>query len=330
MTCRPIRHGPNTFSPPIGVTCQDGPAWLPRATAFPAWPGLAGRSDSSRSSSARVRAVVASSIRWLNSSSVSRPSPVAWLSRSTVASRSASDARTPSAGLAVAGGLAHCCSRLWRRNVSATTITAGPARSVVLAGLRRGPGPLRRPAGGRGRCRVRGRPQFTRPDADDSGENERAAEELQRRRQLAEQQPGEQDREQDLGHADERGELGPEPAGRADAGHVGDDRGQHGQPEHRHDPADPVTEEGDVGGRGGHRQHADPAERGESGRARRTSRPRPSRSAAAAHRRRPTARSRWPGPPRPAGPTSPRSGRSAPRRSGRAPGTARRSPTPCR
>ena len=98
MTCRPIRQGPNTFSPPTGVTCQDVPLWVPTPTAAPAGSALAGRSVTRRSSSARVRAELACSIRWLNSSSVSRPSPVAWLSRSTVASRSASDARTPSPG----------------------------------------------------------------------------------------------------------------------------------------------------------------------------------------------------------------------------------------
>jgi hypothetical protein len=97
MTCRAIRHGPETRRPPTGQTCQlagvdAGPA---RATAAA---GSAGRSAVSRSSSARVLAEVACSIRWLNSSSVSRPSPAARLSRSTVASRSASEALMPPAG----------------------------------------------------------------------------------------------------------------------------------------------------------------------------------------------------------------------------------------
>ena len=110
MTWRPIRHGPKTFSPPIGEMCQDGAVWVPTVTAPPAGEPQAGRSVTRRSSSARVRAVVARSIRWLNSSRVSRPSPVAWLSRSTVAPLGVR--RPDTLGWVAACGFTQCCSRL--------------------------------------------------------------------------------------------------------------------------------------------------------------------------------------------------------------------------
>jgi hypothetical protein len=98
ITWRSISHGPLILRPPTGETCQDGGPEAPLVTALPAVAASAGRSATSRSRSARVRAAVANSIRWLNSSRVSRPSPVAALSRSTAASRSASETRIPAAG----------------------------------------------------------------------------------------------------------------------------------------------------------------------------------------------------------------------------------------
>jgi PadR family transcriptional regulator AphA len=50
---------------------------------------------------------------------------------------------------------------------------------------------------------ITGPVQLVEPDQGDTGQDERAAEELEDGGQLAEQQPGEQDREQHLGHADE-------------------------------------------------------------------------------------------------------------------------------
>jgi DNA-binding PadR family transcriptional regulator len=50
---------------------------------------------------------------------------------------------------------------------------------------------------------ITGPVQLVEPDQGDPGQDERAAEELQGGGQLAEQQPGEQDREQHFGHADE-------------------------------------------------------------------------------------------------------------------------------
>ena len=83
------------------------------------------------------------------------------------------------------------------------------------------------------------------------------------------------DREQHLGHADERGELGAEPPGGADAGDIGDHRGHQRQPEHRHDPADLVAEEVRRG-RCWRSSAARRSSRARPGRPRRrTSRPRP-------------------------------------------------------
>ena len=109
---------------------RDVPGWPGRGTLRDGGPGRApagsaGRSPTRRSSSARVLAAVARSIRWLNSARVSRPSPVAALSRSMVASRSASDARTSAARLAVACGPAHCRLRPAEPCLPATTIAAG-------------------------------------------------------------------------------------------------------------------------------------------------------------------------------------------------------------
>ena len=78
-------------------------------------------------------------------------------------------------------------------------------------------------------CRPSGsdrrRAQLVELHQRDPGDDERAAEDLRGARQLAEQQPGEQHREQHLAQPDERGELGAERAGGADAGGVGEHRG---------------------------------------------------------------------------------------------------------
>src|ERR1700744_1621857 len=229
-TCRPIRHGPDTFSPPIGDTCQVGVAGAPVATAFPAGTGppAAGRSVSSTSSSARVLAVLARSIRSLNSSRVSRPSPVASRSRSTVASRSWSDARIPSPGF---GRTASPQLSGPRRHITVTTYPAR-GRSLPRGSLdgHAVPGKTRLALLIRG---VLLRRLLAGPDQRDPHQDERAARELDRRRQLPQRQPGEQDREQHLGHPDERGQLGPEPPGRTDPGHVADGRRERRQAQHR-------------------------------------------------------------------------------------------------
>ena len=119
------------------------------------------------------------------------------------------------------------------------------SRLSAPAGLRGGQLGLRS-GWPRGTARRPGWAQLVEADHGHAAEDERAAQELHDRGQLAEQQPGEQDREQHLGHADERGELGAEPPGGADARDVGDHRGHQRQPQYRHDPADPVAEEADV------------------------------------------------------------------------------------
>src|SRR6201996_8497196 len=221
-TCRPIRHGPDTFSPPIGATCQVG---APAATAFPAGTGppgppVAGRSVSNWSSSARVLAVLACSIRSLNSSRVSRPSPAASRSRSTVASRSWSDARIPSPGF---GRTASPQLSGSRRHITITAYPA-PGRSQLTppdgqrhCGLRRADltGPANRvlylvsgryfgghriagSGGSRGVVLPDRAGPLARPYQRDPGQDERAPHELDRRGQLSQRQPGEQDREQHL------------------------------------------------------------------------------------------------------------------------------------
>jgi hypothetical protein len=91
-------------------------------------------------------------------------------------------------------------------------------------------------------------PVLVNVDQDDAGEDERAAGELPGGRQLAQQQPGVQDREEHLGNADERGSYGPEPAGGGDAGNIGDHRRDQRQFQHRHDPAEVMVKEFDVAG----------------------------------------------------------------------------------
>jgi len=71
-----------------------------------------------------------------------------------------------------------------------------------------------------GRARVLA--QLVEPDHHDASEYQRAAGELRAGRQLAEQQPSEEDGEQDLRHADERRQLGSQPACGADSCQVGD------------------------------------------------------------------------------------------------------------
>src|SRR5260370_12454651 len=68
------------------------------------------------------------------------------------------------------------------------------------------------PGGWLGGCGRRA--QLVDADERDSGQDERAAEELHRRRQLAQQQPREQERQQHPRPARERRGTGPQPAGR--------------------------------------------------------------------------------------------------------------------
>jgi len=98
--------------------------------------------------------------------------------------------------------------------------------------------------------------QLVEPDHHDAPEYQRAACELRAGRQLAEQHPGEEDREQDLGHADEGRQLGSQPARGADPCQVGDRRCHNGQSEHRQDPADLVPGQVDADGGRMHRQDA--------------------------------------------------------------------------
>src|SRR4051794_28661527 len=79
-------HGPERLTSPTPRTAADCVA--------PPTAAVAGRSDVSGTSSERITALAAASMRSVNSSSVSRPSAAASRRRSTVASRSASEART--------------------------------------------------------------------------------------------------------------------------------------------------------------------------------------------------------------------------------------------
>src|SRR3954469_22427648 len=79
-------HGPERLTSPTPRTAAD---CLTAPTA-----AVAGRSEVSGTSSERITALAAASMRSVNCSSVSRPSAAASRRRSTVASRSASEART--------------------------------------------------------------------------------------------------------------------------------------------------------------------------------------------------------------------------------------------
>src|SRR4051812_21379755 len=80
-------HGPERLTSPTARTPAD-------CVATPATALAGGRSDVSGTRSESVTALAAASMRSVNSSSVSRPSVAASRRRFTVASRSASEART--------------------------------------------------------------------------------------------------------------------------------------------------------------------------------------------------------------------------------------------
>jgi hypothetical protein len=84
---------------------------------------------------------------------------------------------------------------------------------------------------------------------------------------LAEQQPGDQHREDDLGQADERRELGAEDARGCDAREVRGHRGDQRQARDREHPADPVPGDADHAEGGVHGQRAHAAEREQDRRA---------------------------------------------------------------
>ena len=116
---------------------------------------------------------------------------------------------------------------------------------------------------------VRARRALAELDDDHAGDDERAADELQRARELVEQQPREDDRRDDLEQRHERGQPRAEPPARRDAGRVGDRRGDHAEADERQPPGDGFPGVGRRGGRRAHRQDADDAERSQPDRAHR-------------------------------------------------------------
>jgi hypothetical protein len=78
-------------------------------------------------------------------------------------------------------------------------------------------------------------------DQRNADHDQRATDQLRAGRQLAEQQPGNQHREDDLGQTDERGELWTEQAGRADTCDIGDRRGDERQPKGRNNGEGPYS-----------------------------------------------------------------------------------------
>ncbi len=96
--------------------------------------------------------------------------------------------------------------------------------------------------GGRSRSAVQverhpGLAQLVHAYQRDPGHDQDTAQQLNDRRQLAKQQPGDEDREDDLGQTDERREPGAQDAGRADPGDVRDDGGDQRKADDRDQPA---------------------------------------------------------------------------------------------
>ena len=88
-------------------------------------------------------------------------------------------------------------------------------------------------------------------DRDHAGQDQHATGHLDQPRHLAEQQPGGDQGDQHLGQRHERRQPRPEPAGRRDAGAVGQGRGHHAERQHRQPPRHGDRVEGDrPGGRG--------------------------------------------------------------------------------
>ena len=106
-------------------------------------------------------------------------------------------------------------------------------------------------------------------DDHHAGQDERAADELQRARELIEQQPREANRRDDLEQRHERGKPRAEPPARRDAGRVGERRGDHAEADERQPPRDSLPGIRRRGGRRAHRQDADDAEHSQADRAHR-------------------------------------------------------------
>src|SRR3546814_2392464 len=70
----------------------------------------------------------------------------------------------------------------------------------------------------------------------DAADDEHAAGELDHHRQLVEEQPREEHREEHLREPEERGALGPELAGCSDAERIGEDRRDDAHAEDGHEP----------------------------------------------------------------------------------------------
>ena len=101
-----------------------------------------GRSAVSGTSSLRITALDAASMRSVSSSSVSRPSAAASRSRSTVASRSGSEARTSIEVAPYANTAASCGVRPWLL-IFVTWVAACPSRTAVVPRLcKRSNGPV--------------------------------------------------------------------------------------------------------------------------------------------------------------------------------------------
>src|SRR3546814_6346323 len=84
---------------------------------------------------------------------------------------------------------------------------------------------------------IRRPPGSTRPDAVFPYTTlVRSAGELDHHRQLVEEQPREEHREEHLREPEERGELGPELAGCSDAERIGEDRRDDAHAEDGHEP----------------------------------------------------------------------------------------------
>src|SRR3954471_5887582 len=86
--------------------------------------------------------------------------------------------------------------------------------------------------------RINGSAQLVQPHERDAREHQDSPDSLYDVQPLAEQEPGEGDREQDLGQADERRNLRTKPARRRNARAEGDDTGDDGHAEYGDQPAD--------------------------------------------------------------------------------------------
>src|SRR6476661_3907206 len=106
-------------------------------------------------------------------------------------------------------------------------------------------------------------PELPHADGDDPRHDADTAEQLDETGELAEQQPGEEHREQHLRQAHERGDRGAEDARGGHAQQVCRGRGHERELADRRPPGGPAAQQRHVRGDEPHRQHADEPEHGE-------------------------------------------------------------------